>query len=461
MRDGEAPCWYKNTRELHDLYEQILHFLKTDGSNWVRPSTGVGSSLPVHPIGVQPLTPSESEHACQQIITYRAPELYSCPRALLMSQNSTHVPELYSCPRTLLMSQNCTHVPELYSCPRAVLMSQNSTHVPELYSCPRALLMSQNSTHVPELYSCPRTLLMSQSSTHVPELYSCPRTLLMSQNSTHVPELYSCPRALLMSQSSTHVPELYSCPRAVLMSQNSTSCPGAVLMSRSCTHVPELYSCPRALLMSQNSTHVPDVYSRTARRPKMLVVPIPYLDDPLHPRALAVPLRHSHLLSLMSEQSVHVLSHYYLEAVRCLAGQPNSAGQLAGFHENLNNWLHKFVLPRLEDDLWYPGFGGALQILETLKRSGVEIRGRWGAEPLEDPILPPPEPEPWSPVEEEESGLRFGKVELAKTHSMFLPGTTSTTSQTSTTSHLIFTLNEVLLSRLVVNTYLSTLSGDL
>nr|CAD7578974.1 unnamed protein product [Timema californicum] len=184
MRDGEAPCWYKNARELHDLYEQILHFLKTDGSNWVRPSTGVGSSIPVHPIGVQPLRPSD----------------------------------------------------------------------------------------------------------------------------------------------------------------------------------------------------------------------------------------------LLSEQSVHVLSHYYLEAVRCLAGQPNSAGQLAGFHENLNNWLHKFVLPRLEDDLWYPGFGGVLQILETLKRSGVEIRGQWGAEPLEDPILPPPEPQPWSPVEEEESGLRFGKVELPKTHSKFLPG---------------------------------------
>ncbi|CAG2068624.1 unnamed protein product [Timema podura] len=235
----------------------------------------------------------------------------------------------------------------------------------------------------------------------------------------------------------------------------------------------------------------------------MLVVPIPYLDDPLHPRALAVPLRHSHLLSLLSEQSVHVLSHYYLAAVRCLAGQPNSAGQLAGFHDNLNNWLHKFVsanlnsgscglgrhsrairlvshspsrlmwvhlsnytslfpgwmdtvhspgerlgnkseldpmcvqvLPRLEDDLWYPGFGGVLQILETLKRSGVDIRGHWGAEPMEDPVLPPPEPQPWSPVEEEELGLRLGKVELSKTHSMFLPGTTSTTSHSTDLDNL-------------------------
>ncbi|CAG2069453.1 unnamed protein product, partial [Timema podura] len=93
---------YKYTRELHDLYDQLLRFLKTDGSNWMKPITGVGSSFPVHPIGVQPLKPSESEQACKQIITYRASGMY-----VIMSQISTHD---CSCPRSLLTT---AHVPEL------------------------------------------------------------------------------------------------------------------------------------------------------------------------------------------------------------------------------------------------------------------------------------------------------------------------------------------------------------
>ena len=101
-----------------------------------------------------------------------------------------------------------------------------------------------------------------------------------------------------------------------------------------------------------------------------LSVPLPVMDNAQKPCAIVLPLRdpNFNLLSLYSPKSPNVLQLYYVTSVNCLN---NSADSAMIFKLQFYRWLKSRVLPRLQDDRWYPAFGGVLPILAALEREGV------------------------------------------------------------------------------------------
>jgi len=100
-------------------------------------------------------------------------------------------------------------------------------------------------------------------------------------------------------------------------------------------------------------------------------IPLPFLDDDDHPKAIAIPWKDKSVLSLSSNDSAYIIPKYYTVAVKCIAAKSNSKNDIIRFNTALYNWLTKKVVLRLNDDTWYIGFGGVLRVLESMKVFGI------------------------------------------------------------------------------------------
>ncbi|CAB0014338.1 unnamed protein product, partial [Nesidiocoris tenuis] len=101
-------------------------------------------------------------------------------------------------------------------------------------------------------------------------------------------------------------------------------------------------------------------------------IPLPFLDDPGYPGAIAIPLRDHALFSLMSERAVNVIPKYYILAMRCLHSTYFTYSDVVRFNFAFHKWIMKDVIPHLYDlQRWYPGFGGVMRVVETMNQRGL------------------------------------------------------------------------------------------
>jgi len=102
------------------------------------------------------------------------------------------------------------------------------------------------------------------------------------------------------------------------------------------------------------------------------LVPKPFLDNPTTPTAIAIPFSERSLFSLNSNTSTNILVDYFLTVTKCLKtlGNADCNPCLVAFNRQFEKWLHANVIPHVNDEAWYPGFGGVLRIIETLKLTG-------------------------------------------------------------------------------------------
>ncbi|KZC07991.1 hypothetical protein WN55_09054 [Dufourea novaeangliae] len=110
---------------------------------------------------------------------------------------------------------------------------------------------------------------------------------------------------------------------------------------------------------------------KLTKRDNSVTIPLPFLDDDTEPNSIALPFKKNSLQSLHTEQSAFVLVKYYIASVKCIESKSNSGTQLKTFNQELFNWLQQSVQHHLDDEKWYPGFGGVLRVITTLEESGV------------------------------------------------------------------------------------------
>ncbi|KAF5289183.1 hypothetical protein FQR65_LT00069 [Abscondita terminalis] len=103
-----------------------------------------------------------------------------------------------------------------------------------------------------------------------------------------------------------------------------------------------------------------------------ITIPLPFSDSPTNPESIALPLKSHSLVSLTSKHSQNVFVKYYIAAIECLKSLNATENDIKEFNSEFMNWLGKNVLPHLYKDTFYVGFGGVLQIVETMKDNGVE-----------------------------------------------------------------------------------------
>ncbi|XP_063988392.1 uncharacterized protein LOC135168289 isoform X2 [Diachasmimorpha longicaudata] len=100
-------------------------------------------------------------------------------------------------------------------------------------------------------------------------------------------------------------------------------------------------------------------------------VPMPYLDDESNPNSIALPFEVASLSSLFSEESAFVLVKYYAAGEKCLSSR-STKGQLEIFQRQLFDWIQEHVNQHLDEEKWYPAFGGVLKITASLEAAGVK-----------------------------------------------------------------------------------------
>ncbi|XP_034937689.1 uncharacterized protein [Chelonus insularis] len=104
-----------------------------------------------------------------------------------------------------------------------------------------------------------------------------------------------------------------------------------------------------------------------------VLVPLPFLDDDENPGSIALPFENSSLHSLFTESSAFIVQKYYVASVSCILSSSrrkreiSSQDQLYKFLRELNEWLEQVINPHLEDEKWYPAFGGISRVMASIK----------------------------------------------------------------------------------------------
>ncbi|RZF45668.1 hypothetical protein LSTR_LSTR015643 [Laodelphax striatellus] len=126
-------------------------------------------------------------------------------------------------------------------------------------------------------------------------------------------------------------------------------------------------------------------------------VEMPMLDDQQLPRAIIVPFKSKqHLYSIASPNSAGILVEYYDLSMKCIG--KNDQKSVKSFNAAYFNWLSSYILPHIQQLKtcpieWYPGFGGAMRVVDTISRNGLTPSGdnrNYGL------IRPPPKSDDYS-----------------------------------------------------------------
>ncbi|XP_023289768.1 uncharacterized protein LOC105703583 [Orussus abietinus] len=102
-----------------------------------------------------------------------------------------------------------------------------------------------------------------------------------------------------------------------------------------------------------------------------IIVPLPFLDDDTEPNSIALPFKTDNLQSLYCEKSAFALVKYYVASVKCILSRSKTRTEIMKFNRELFEWLQQSVYSHLDDEKWYPAFGGVLRVMTSLKDSGV------------------------------------------------------------------------------------------
>ncbi|CAL7938736.1 unnamed protein product [Xylocopa violacea] len=115
----------------------------------------------------------------------------------------------------------------------------------------------------------------------------------------------------------------------------------------------------------------PESKDASARNEEPIIIPLPFLDDDENPNSIALPFKRNTLQSLHSEWSTFVLVKYYIASVKCIVSKPNGKTEMEAFNQQFYDWLQQSVQRHLDDEKWYPAFGGVLRVISTLEEAGA------------------------------------------------------------------------------------------
>ncbi|XP_011871310.1 PREDICTED: uncharacterized protein LOC105563918 [Vollenhovia emeryi] len=87
--------------------------------------------------------------------------------------------------------------------------------------------------------------------------------------------------------------------------------------------------------------------------------------------SIALPFKTDSLQSLYAEKSAFTLVKYYIASVKCITSRSSAKARLRKFNKDFYAWLQQSVRRHLDDEKWYPAFGGVLRVLATLRESDV------------------------------------------------------------------------------------------
>ncbi|KAI4496379.1 hypothetical protein M0804_000189 [Polistes exclamans] len=158
-------------------------------------------------------------------------------------------------------------------------------------------------------------------------------------------------------------------------------------------------------------------YNDVSNIDELAIVPIPFLDDETEPNSIAVPFKSNSLQSLYSARSAFVLVKYYMASVKCIVSRSKTKAALDHFNSNFFSWLQQSVKERLNDEKWYPAFGGVSRIIFTLEKTGNErnkkIKSSFnGVLPRMEVELNSVPIDDVSPLYKDSEAIMFGTTEL-------------------------------------------------
>ncbi|KAI4492297.1 hypothetical protein M0802_009878, partial [Mischocyttarus mexicanus] len=185
-------------------------------------------------------------------------------------------------------------------------------------------------------------------------------------------------------------------------------------------HIPRRRNNKRFLSRIRSRRFLPLGYNDASKPDESSIVPIPFLDDEIEPNSIAVPFKLNSLQSLYSPQSAFVLVKYYTAGLKCIISRSKTQTTLDHFNNNFLSWLQQSVKERLNDEKWYPAFGGVSRIIFTLEKTGIynernkktknhfnevlpKIEVEFNSAPIDD-VVPP--------INKDNEAIIFGTTEL-------------------------------------------------
>ncbi|XP_076231235.1 uncharacterized protein LOC143177257, partial [Calliopsis andreniformis] len=158
----------------------------------------------------------------------------------------------------------------------------------------------------------------------------------------------------------------------------------------------------------------------STRGEESVIIPLPFLDNDEEPNSIALPFKKDSLQSLYTEQSAFALVKYYVASVKCITLKSKVKTELQVFNREFFTWLQQSVQRHLDDDKWYPAFGGVLRVIATLEESGLSTSlskwGKSGTYQMMPKIGEQPTAEPEEGLlplyQDEETGVTLGTTEL-------------------------------------------------
>lgn len=135
---------------------------------------------------------------------------------------------------------------------------------------------------------------------------------------------------------------------------------------------------PLELPLTTGDTHPCSTLAIVERDLGCVEIPLPFLDSPSEPSAIALPFKAHPLLKIESKEASYVLVKYYIVAMKCLSAHSANQTDTNRFANSLFHWIQTQVLPLLTHDTFYSAFGGVLRIMETMKTMGVRNEKQMG-----------------------------------------------------------------------------------
>ncbi|KYN33179.1 hypothetical protein ALC56_12512 [Trachymyrmex septentrionalis] len=167
-------------------------------------------------------------------------------------------------------------------------------------------------------------------------------------------------------------------PIVITPSKTSVACNGLITYSSPFGHDGGNYRSftfkkkKRSIMKQGHSRRAVDGYGNEAMTSEV-IIPLPFLDNEAEPNSIALPFKTDSLQSLYSEKSAFALVKYYIASVKCITSRSSTKTRLRAFNKDFYAWFQQSVRRHLDDEKWYPAFGGVLRVLATLRET--DIRG--------------------------------------------------------------------------------------
>lgn len=107
-----------------------------------------------------------------------------------------------------------------------------------------------------------------------------------------------------------------------------------------------------------------------------LIVSLPRIETVDNDNIISVwlPFKDKRNFILNSKSSAFILTRYYVEVLKCYQFRNTITNP---FNRRFQKLLHEKILPFINNEEFYPGFGAILRVWEALKQSGIVVRSTY------------------------------------------------------------------------------------